>query len=134
MKLTKNTWLLCLILAGCASKTETPNTDIGVAEAFINSINHRKFTEAKQLMVNDKENEDMFVIFKQHFEQKPATELMEYEKASIVVHQLAPANDTVSLLRYSLSIKKADTNELKLVKTDGKWQVDLKHTLTGSKK
>jgi hypothetical protein len=132
-QITGATLFITILLAACGQKHEVVNTDIGVAEAFINHLNQRHFDDAGRLMVSDKENSEMFEIFKTHFEQKPAAELMEYAKASIVVHQLNDINDSTSLLRYSLSIKQTDTNELKMVKQGGQWLVDLKHTLTGAK-
>ena len=51
-----------------------------------------------------------------------------YKEADIIVNEIKQTNDSVTLVNFSNTFKKATKNEVKVVRVNGKWKVDLKHT------
>ena len=120
--------LLIFILAGCSTKKEKANTDVEVANIFIKSFNAADFKEAASYMLDDKSNQDYFTTAQKSFVSKPVEELTAYKNADIIVHEVKPLNDSVTVIDYSNSNKKDQHTNLKLVKQSGQWLVDLKFT------
>jgi hypothetical protein len=121
-----------MILACCNYKKKVPNTDIGVAEAFINDILKNNFKDAEILVLNDTANNQYFTLFKKEFKSKSKEELENYSNAVIVVNEISPLNDSVTVVNYSNSFKRDKSNKLKMVRINGQWQVDLKYTFSGN--
>jgi len=133
MKRTLLFGLICAItLSACNSKKKVPNSDIGVAEAFIKDLLENNFKEAESFVLKEETNQQYFDLFKKEFESKGAVELENYKKADIIINEISPVSDSVSIVNYSNSFKKDKSNKLKMVRVDGQWLVDLKYTFSGN--
>jgi len=122
--------ILCylLLLTSCGGKKDIPNTDIEIASAFIKNILENNFKDAGQLVLPGEANEQYFSLFKKFFEAKSSIELEQYKKADIVINEIIPLNDSVTVVDYSNSYKRNEKNKLKVVKANGQWLIDLKDT------
>ena len=121
--------LAAAIFAGCNSNTQTPDTDIEVARAFIKNSNENKFEEAEKFVLDDKTNKESFALFKKYFQSRSKDELDKYKNSDIIVNEIIPENDSVTIVNYSNSNKKENKTKIKVVKVNGHWLIDLKYTL-----
>jgi len=127
--------LICTVIVpflGCNQKTEPSSSDIDAAHTFIKFIQDNNFDEAEKMMLMDEENTASLNKLKKAAESKSSTELEQYKNADIIIDELAPLNDTISIVHYSISSNMNQKNKLKMVKRNGKWLVDLKYTFSGN--
>lgn len=118
------------LMTSCDNKKETvANTDIGVAQAFVENLLKNDFKDAQQYIVEGDNNKQYFEMAKANFESKSKEELDHYKDAEIIINQITPVNDSTSIVDYSNSYKKDVKTKLKMVKINGKWLVDLQYTL-----
>ena len=120
------------LLFSCNSKKEVPNTDIDVARAFIKDILDNNFKEAEKFVLKEETNKQYFDLFKKEYESKNEEELAGYKNSDIIINEIAPLNDSVSVINYSNSFKRDKSNKVKMVKVNGQWLVDLKYTFSGN--
>lgn len=118
---------LSLYFIACTSN-KMANTDVAVADAFVKNLNNNKFEEAEKYLLHDKTNDEYFEVTKKSMLQKAANELDAYKNANLIIHETKPQGDTVTIINYSNSNKTSQSNNLKLVKVNGQWLVDLKFT------
>jgi hypothetical protein len=120
--------LLIAVCSSCNNGGAVPNTDIDVARAFIKDVLENNFAEAKSLVLDEDINNQYFDLSRKNFESKNKEELKKYKEADIIINELKNVNDSVTIVNYSNSYKKDMHSEVKVVKVNGKWLVDLKHT------
>ena len=121
-------FVLLASLVSCNDKQKNPTTDIDVARAFIKDILENDYKDAKTLVLDEEMNNQYFELSKKDFESKPKEELENYKNADIIINELKNVNDSITIVNYSNSYKKTTKNEVKVVRVNGKWLVDLKHT------
>lgn len=121
-------------LYSCSGGHTVPNTDMDVARAFIKDVLDNDFKDAKNLVLDEDINNQYFDLAKKEFESKNEGELKKYKDADIIINELKNVNDSVTILNYSNSYKKEAKNEIKVVKVNGRWLVDLKHTFQDGSK
>ncbi|MBL0358551.1 MAG: DUF4878 domain-containing protein [Chitinophagaceae bacterium] len=122
----------CFFLFSCQSNNELPNTDIDVARAFIKDIQQSNFTQAEKLMLKEETNNQYFDRFEEHFKSRPKEELELYKNADIIINEMTPVSDSVTIINYSNSFNKNEKNKLKVVRVNGQWLIDLKYTFSGN--
>lgn len=129
MKIKLFTFLLLFTaLTSCNDTRKNPKTDIDVARAFIKDILENDYKNAKTLVLDEEINNQYFELSKKDFEGKNKEELENYKNADIIINELKNVNDSVTIVNYSNSYKKDIKNEVKVVRANGQWLVDLKHT------
>ncbi len=121
-----------LLLGSCNSKEAVPNTDIEVARVFIQNILEDKFEEAEKYVLKEETNEAYFKLFKTEYQSKSKDDLENYRNADIIINEISPVSDTVSIINYSNSFIRDKSNKLKMVRVNGRWLVDLKYTFSGN--
>jgi hypothetical protein len=124
--------ICCLAISSCNTEKKLPNTDIEVARGFIKNILESNFKDAETFVLKEETNRQFFDLFKKEFESKSKSELESFKNADIIINEISPINDSVSIINYSNSFKKDKTNKLKMVKINGQWMVDLKYTFSGN--
>jgi hypothetical protein len=123
---------LLSLAAFCAcnnSEQQAPNApenDLDAARIFIKDALEGKFEHAKQLMLRDSTNDQTMDVIERSYEHMSQADKVGYRNASIQIHDTKTINDT-TLVTYSNSYKNQNQN-LKLVKVNGQWLVDLKFT------
>ena len=116
------------VLVSCNNKAPYPSTDIDVARAFIKDILENNYKDAKVFVLDEEMNNQYFELSKKQFETKSKAELDLYKRSDIIVNELRQVNDSVTIVNFSNTYKTAMKNEVKVVKVNGKWSIDLKHT------
>jgi hypothetical protein len=124
--------ICCLAISSCNTEKKSPNTDIEVAREFIKNILESNFKDAETFVLKEETNRQFFELFKKEFESKTKSELESFKNADIIINEISPLNDSVSIINYSNSFKKDKTNKLKMVRINGQWMVDLKYTFSGN--
>jgi hypothetical protein len=124
--------ICCLAISSCNTEKKSPNTDIEVAREFIKNILESNFKDAETFVLKEETNLQFFELFKKEFESKSKSELESFKNADIIINEISPISDSVSIINYSNSFKKDKTNKLKMVRVNGQWMVDLKYTFSGN--
>ena len=132
-------WPLAYLIAVCSfflscnnDKNSTPLTDTDVATAFIRDILDNNPDAAAQYLLADESNRQYFQIIREQYLKKDKAELQKYKNADIIINEISNVTDSISIVNYSNSYDRSLKNKLKLVRKDGKWQVDLKYTFSGN--
>ncbi len=116
------------VLVSCTDSKIYPTTDIDVARAFIKDILENNYKDAKVFVLDEDVNNQYFELSKKEFGAKSKDELKNYKESFIIVNEIKQTNDSVTIVNFSNSYKKTVKNEVKVVRVDGKWRIDLKHT------
>ena len=124
--------IFCLAISSCNNEKKSTNTDIEVARVFIKDILESNFKDAETFVLKEETNQQFFELFKKEFESKSKAELESFKNADIIINEISPLNDSVSIINYSNSFKKDKSNKLKMVRINGQWMVDLKYTFSGN--
>ena len=123
---------VALVFLGCNEKKSLPDSDIDVARTFIRNIQDNNFDEAANFILTDQENKAALAKLKKDAKSKSTSELEKYQMADIIIDEIEPLNDSVSLINYAISSNRTQKNKLKLIKRNGQWLVDLKYTFSGN--
>src|SRR5436190_24264499 len=118
----KLTFLIVLpwtaFLFSCNEK-KLPNTDIDVAREFIKDILQNNFYEAEKFIlkedtvnIQEDANKQYFDLFKKEYESKSKEELESFRNADIIINEISPLNDSVSIVNYSNSFRRNKSNKL----------------------
>ncbi len=124
--------IFCLAISSCNNEKKSTNTDIEVARVFIKDILESNFKDAETFVLKEETNQQFFELFKKEFESKSKSELESFKNADIIINEISPINDSVSIINYSNSFKKDKINKMKMVRINGQWMVDLKYTFSGN--
>ena len=116
------------LLNSCNDSRKNPTTDIDVARSFIKDLLENDFKSAKEFLLDEEANNQYFELSKKEFEGKSKEVLKKYKESDIIVNELTPVNDSVSIVNYSNSFNKEKKYLLKVVRLNGRWWVDLKYT------
>lgn len=116
------------LLNSCNDSRKNPTTDIDVARSFIKDLLENDFKNAKEFLLDEEANNQYFELSKKEFEGKSKEVLKKYKESDIIVNELTPVNDSVSVVNYSNSFNKEKKYLLKVVRQNGRWWVDLKYT------
>lgn len=129
---------ICLILIlvstffACNQIRQRPDDALETAREFIRSSLDGDYKWANELMLKDSVNSiELDMIEKKYNSQMSASDKEGYKKSSIIVHSVENASDSVVIVNYSNTYKNKQL-PLKVIKKDGKWQVDLNYTFTGN--
>jgi hypothetical protein len=123
---------IAIFLLACNNTaTKDPVTDTDVATTFIRAVLDNDFTTAKKYLLNDEINLQYFESNKKQYQLKDAGELSKYKSADIIINSLEPLQDT-TIINYSNSYKKDTKTNLRLIRSNGQWLIDLKYTFTAN--
>lgn len=130
--------LLLLFLSGCISSDKkadaTPEDDLDAARNFIRAALDGDYAKARTFLLADSMNTEYMNLSERKFNQTMTPEVKTgYKKASINIHEVKNINDSTSVISYSNSYFKKDTQHLKVVKLNNKWLVDFKYYFEAKK-
>ncbi len=121
-----------LVFVSCSENRQRPDDALETAREFIRSSLDGDYKWANELMLKDSVNNiELEMIEKKYNSQMSASDKEGYKKSSIIVHSVENASDSVVIVNYSNTYKNKQL-PLKVIKKDGKWQVDLNYTFTGN--
>lgn len=120
---------LYIILLSCNNGTKKePVTDTGVATTFIRAVLDNDFITAEKYLLKDETNQQFFESFRHQYQLKDKAELDKYKAADILINNLDTQNDSLTIINYSNTYKKDMKTNLKLMRLNGQWLIDLKYT------
>lgn len=119
--------LITFLSCGDAVK-KNPVTATDVATTFIRSVLDNDFKTAEKYLLADEVNQQYFKSFQQQYQTMAAGELENYKKADIIINTLNGVNDSTTIINYSNTYKKEAVSDLKLLRRNGQWLIDLKYT------
>ncbi len=126
--------LLLLVSAyiSCSQNRQRPDDALETAREFIRSSLDGDYKWANELMLRDSVNSiELEMIEKKYNSEMSVSDKEGYKKSSIIVHSVENASDSVVIVNYSNTYKNKQL-PLKIIKKEGKWQVDLNYTFTGN--
>jgi len=121
--------IISSILISCGGNNKAPETDIETAGAFMKNIWAMEFAKAEKLLLKDETNNQVFNRFEQHLKSRPKEELDKYKTADFIINDTKVLNDSVSIIVCSGSFNQSEKTNLKLVRKNNQWLVDLKYTV-----
>jgi hypothetical protein len=129
----RNRFFFLLLLAGLAACNDTaesvPVTELEVAETFIYATLKNNLDKAEQFLLKDSVNLQLMDRYRESNKKLSQEQLESYKKSGILIKEVSTiTKDSVVVISYSPSYKKELVNKLKMVRTGGKWLVDLKYT------
>jgi hypothetical protein len=125
---------ITVVIFSCSDAVKKdPVTDTDVATTFIRAVLDNDFKTAEKYLLADETNKQYFETFRHQYQQKDKAELEQYKSADIIIDEIKPVNDSVHLVDYTNTYKKAEKNKLKLVWVNGHWLIDLKYTFAENK-
>lgn len=122
------------ILTGCGNKEDylKPDDPLEAGREFIRFALDGDMRKAKAYILPDADNKRLFENIEQKYTAETQEERNNYKSASIIINKFQSLNDSTSIINFSNSYKKQNS-EIKLVKKDNEWWVDFKYTFTGEK-
>ena len=124
---------LLLFIYGCNSNDEKATADSDALNAgrnFIRAALDGNFARARSFVLPDSVNMEWFGIYERSYNERMKPEDKKgYKEASINVHEVKDLNDSTTLLIYSNSYFKNDTHQLRIVRVNSQWLIDLKSYL-----
>jgi hypothetical protein len=123
---------LLFSLAACTSNDRRQvgkaENDIDAARDFIRATMDGNYRKARTFMLADSQNTQYLDVYERNYNERMKPEDKEgYKEASINVHEIKNINDSTSVIYYSNSYFKKDTQQLKVVKLNNQWLVDFKY-------
>lgn len=135
---TINFLFLLLIFVSCTNNNREQNnkaeSDIDAARNFIRATMDGDYRKARTYMLPDSLNTQFLDVYERNYKERMKPEDKEaYKEASINIHQLKSLNDSVSVIYYSNSYFIRDTHQLKVLRINNRWLVDLKYYFQAKK-
>ena len=121
--------LLFVFLGACNNEDRKPpesENDVDAARNFIRAALDGEFDKAKIYLLPDSQNIQYLDVAKRSYERAPQNTIKSYRESSITIYNVAPVNDSTTVVIYSNSFKN-DHDTLKVLKINDKWLVDLKY-------
>lgn len=98
---------------------------------FIRAALDGDYRKVRLFVLKDRDNERLVETLEKNYRKLPEPEKRSFREASVIVTKMNNTGDSVMLINFSNSYKKTP-QEIKLVRYEGEWWVDLKYTFTGN--
>ncbi len=123
----------CILFYGCTGNEDyqKPDDPLEAGREFIRFALDGDMRKAKAFILRDGANERLFENIEKKYAAESLEEKTSYKDASIIINKLQSLNDSTTIINYSNSFKR-ENSEIKLVKINGEWWVDFKYTFTGN--
>ncbi|TCJ12408.1 hypothetical protein EPD60_14115 [Flaviaesturariibacter flavus] len=117
----------------CSEQKSNPSSDsdVDAARNFIRASLNNDFREAQAYLLPDSANAELLRLAEERRATLSREENINYRQSSIVIYDTRKIDDSTSIITYDNSYKKAK-NDLRVVRRNGQWLVDLKYTLLRS--
>ncbi|RYZ21236.1 MAG: hypothetical protein EOO16_13810 [Chitinophagaceae bacterium] len=117
----------------CSEQNSQPSSDsdVDAARNFIRASLNNDFREAQAYLLPDSANTELLRLAEERRATLSREENINYRQSSIVIYDTRKVDDSTSIITYDNSYKKAKS-DLRVVRRNGQWLVDLKYTLLRS--
>lgn len=122
------------IAVSCSGPANSyPETSVEVATAFIRSTLKNDINEAKKYIIPDDENQQLLNDYSRWYSRQNKTKADAFKAAEVLIYETETVvPDSVDIIYYSNTSEQNIKNKLKLVRSNNKWQVDFKYTVSGN--
>ncbi len=124
--------LLFFIACNSSDNKTAPVTDTEVATAFIRDLLDNNMAGAKTFLLDDEKNRQTFDLVEKKMKTISKDEQEKYKNADIIINEISNVSDSITIVNYSNSYRKESKNKIKLVRVNGKWQIDFQYTFSGN--
>ena len=121
--------LLLLVVSACDTPAENPleaENEIDAARQFIRASLDGRFDLARDFLLADSLNNNYMDLAERSYQKASSEDKESYKGATIVIHNTNAVNDSTTTVIFSNSFKN-DHDTLRVLKSNGKWRVDLKY-------
>lgn len=121
--------LLLLVVSACDTPAENPleaENEIDAARQFIRASLDGRFDLARDFLLADSLNNNYMDLAERSYQKASSADKESYKGATIVIHNANSLNDSTTTVIFSNSFKN-DHDTLRVMKSNGKWRVDLKY-------
>ena len=105
-----------------------PDTAEATGKEFIRNTLDGNFDKAETLIFKDSLNVQFYENYKLFMDKQPDSIIQKYKGSDFIINKFSQVNDSTAIIDFSNSYKNKPT-EIKVVKRDGEWWVDLKYTM-----
>ncbi|MBU3714486.1 MAG: hypothetical protein FGM46_06005 [Ferruginibacter sp.] len=120
-----------LLYFSCSDKKiKAPENAMETGTTFIRYILDGEFEDAKPLLLNDKENNEIFTRYKQYYERLNSNTKAQM-KRPYNVNKFEELNDSVSILNYKNEIMNKPM-DIKIIRKNNVWLIDFKYSYSGN--
>lgn len=118
-----------LVVSACETPAEKPQeaeNEIDAARQFIRASLDGRFDLARDYLLVDSLNNNYLDLAERSYRKATPADKENYKGSTIVIHNTNTVNDSTTIVIFSNSFKN-DHDTLRVLKTEGKWRVDLKY-------
>lgn len=127
--------MFLLFLSACGNEerdrsdaTQTTESDVDAARNFIRTALDGRYDKLRPMVLQDSANLALIEITQMAYQSRMSpADKQGYRDASINIHNVETVNDSTTIVNYSNSYKK-EKADLKVVRLNGAWLVDFKHS------
>jgi hypothetical protein len=127
-------WILTLLLVwGCAQPEgfTPPEDPLDAGREFIRALLDGDYEKGSLYVLNDPEDQEIFKRYERYMKKQPRKELLNLKSASIIINKMENSGDSICIINFSNS-HSMKPMDLKIVKFEGDWKVDLSYTFSGN--
>lgn len=125
------TCLTAFLLLYCSNPAPTGNAEsaLDAGREFVRAALDGDYKKAGAYLLKDSMNLMLFAQQQTNYASMSPEQKRDYKESSIRPVAILSENDTVTQFRYYHSANPTDTTNLRIVKSNGKWLVDLKSVI-----
>lgn len=133
MKLIYALFATLFVITGCEQPQGfvEPEDPLDAGREFVRATLDGNFEKAALYVNDDIEDKDLFVRYENFMKRQPQKIKLQFKSASIIINHVENENDSITIMNYSNSYTNKPT-ELKILKHENKWRVDLSYTFSGN--
>jgi len=127
-------WILTLLLVwGCVQPEgfTPPEDPLDAGREFIRALLDGDYEKGSLYVLNDPEDQEIFKRYERYMKKQPRKELLNLKSASIIINKMENSGDSICIINFSNS-HSMKPMDLKIVKFEGDWKVDLSYTFSGN--
>lgn len=117
-----------LLSCNADKQNKEPESALDAGRAFIRATLDGDFASSEELLLQDSENVQLFNSYRVFYNKLPEEKKKAYQKADYTIEKFTETPDSSVIIRFQNSYMH-ETDELKVVRNDGKWKVDFKYKL-----
>jgi hypothetical protein len=110
---------------------KSPEDPLDAGREFIRALLDGDYEKGSLYVLNDAEDLEIFKRYERYMKKQPRKELLNLKSASIIINKIENQGDSISIINFSNS-HSMKPMDLKIVKENGEWKIDLSYTFSGN--
>jgi hypothetical protein len=133
-KKSYTSWIIALLIMWGCTQPEgfiPPEDPLDAGREFIRALLDGDYEKGSLYVLNDPEDQEIFKRYERYMKKQPRKELLNLKSASIIINKMENSGDSICIINFSNS-HSMKPMDLKIVKYEGDWKVDLSYTFSGN--